>query len=75
MKHRITTDFEYESERLNALIGVIAKTGWTIRPRQLVNWRATVETTGYILGLEDLGELTIYATDGILGLFKRHDTG
>jgi hypothetical protein len=75
MKKQIATDLEYENERLNALIAVMAKTGWTIKPYRLVNWRATIETSGYLVGLEELGELTLYATDGILGLFKRHDTG
>lgn len=75
MKKHITTDFEYEIERLNALINVMRDTGFTIRAHRFRHWRATVRTTGHIIGLEDLGELQLFATDGVLGLFRRLATG
>ena len=75
MKKPLSTDFEYEIERLNALIAVMRDTGFTIRAHRSRHWRATVRTTGHILGLEDLGELTLFATDGVLGLFRRNSSG
>ena len=71
MKKHITTDFEYEIERLNALINVMRDTGFTIRAHRFRHWRATVRTTGHIIGLEDLGELQLFATDGGYGKCRR----
>jgi hypothetical protein len=75
MKHSIKTDFEYESARLQALIDVMRDTSWCIPARRLRFWRACVRTTGHLIGLEDLGELTLFATDGVLGLFRRNSSG
>jgi hypothetical protein len=48
-------------------------TSWCIPARRLRHWRATIRT-GHIIGLEALGELTLFATDGVLGLFRRNSS-
>lgn len=56
-------------ETLNdqALLAVLRETGQTVK--KLAEWRPTGRSNGQIRGLESLGNLTILATDGVLGIF------
>src|SRR5262245_16748607 len=56
-------------ERHAALLRAMQDANWTFRAHELASWRATRRSTGYITGLESLGQLTLLATDSNRGLF------
>ncbi len=54
-----------------AMIAVMAETGFICRPADAVNWRPTKRVSGVIVGINH--RLTIVATDGLRGLYLKHD--